>query len=280
MENPATINWYPGHMKKTRELIATNLKLVSAVLEVIDARIPESGRNPIISELCGEKKRIIVLNKSDLADEEVNALWLEKFRGEFRYAVTTNAESGEGCARLMSLLENLRDEMNEGRARKRDLRLMVLGIPNVGKSSLINRLAGRKSAKTGGKPGVTRGKQWINLGENIMLLDMPGILWPKFEDPKAGAHLAFCGSIKDEILDLATLGLNLTEFLAREYPQLLCERYKLDSLEPEALANMENIAKKRAFLMSGGRIDYERTARTLLDEFRSGRIGRISLEKP
>lgn len=267
-------------MKKTREMIAANLKLVSAVMEVIDARIPDSGRNPIIPELCGEKKRIIVLNKSDLADEEVNALWLEKFRGEFRYAAATNSESGEGCGRLMNLLENLRDEMNEGRPRKRDLRLMVVGIPNVGKSSLINRLAGRKSAKTGAKPGVTRGKQWINLGENMMLLDMPGILWPKFEDPKAGVHLAFCGSIKDEILDLATLGLNLTEFLGREYPQLLCERYKLGFLEDEPLANMENIAKKRGFIMSGGRIDYERTARTLLDEFRSGKIGRISLEKP
>jgi ribosome biogenesis GTPase A len=189
-----------------------------------------------------------------------------------------NSNSGEGASELVKRLTRLRDEKNEGRERKRPLRLMIVGIPNVGKSSLINRLTGKRGARTGNKPGITRGKQWISLGEDIMLLDTPGILWPKFEDPRVGLNLAFCGSIKDEIMDLSTLGMELIGRLAADYPNLLCTRYRLDDVCETSLETMEAIAVKRGFILAGKRIDYERTARTVIDEFRSGMIGRISLE--
>ena len=272
------INWYPGHMKKTRELIQDNLKLVDVCVEVLDARIPVSSRNPILAELTAGKTRVLVLNKSDLADEAKTAAWAEKLKGVGSYALVMNCSSGAGSSALIRLLESIRDEKNEGRERKKDLRLMIVGIPNVGKSSLINRLTGKKAAKTGNKPGVTRGKQWISLGEHMMMLDTPGILWPKFEDPKVGLNLAFCGSIKDEIMDLETLGMELIGVLARDYPQLLSARYKLDEIAETPLENMENIARKRGFILPGKRIDYERTARTVIDEFRAGTIGRITLE--
>ena len=272
------INWYPGHMKKTRELIRDNLKLVDVCVEVLDARIPVSSRNPILAELTANKIRVLVLNKSDLADEAKTAEWAEKLRQDGAYVLVTNCNTGAGSAALVKLLEKIRDEKNEGRERKKDLRLMIVGIPNVGKSSLINRLTGKKAAKTGNKPGVTRGKQWISLGEHMMMLDTPGILWPKFEDPKVGLNLAFCGSIKDEIMDLETLGLELIGVLSREYPDLLTARYKLDEIAETPLDNMENIARKRGFILPGKRIDYERTARNVIDEFRAGTIGRITLE--
>ncbi len=272
------INWYPGHMKKTRELIQENLKLVDVCVEVLDARIPVSSRNPILAELTANKIRVLVLNKSDLADEAKTAEWAEKLRQDGAYVLVTNCNTGAGSTALVKLLEKIRDEKNEGRERKKDLRLMIVGIPNVGKSSLINRLTGKKAAKTGNKPGVTRGKQWISLGEHMMMLDTPGILWPKFEDPKVGLNLAFCGSIKDEIMDLETLGMELIGVLARDYPDLLSVRYKLEEIAETPLENMENIASKRGFILPGKRIDYERTARTVIDEFRAGAIGRITLE--
>ena len=272
------INWYPGHMKKTRELIQENLKLVDVCVEVLDARIPVSSRNPILAELTQSKTRIIVLNKSDLADEAKTAEWTKKLQESAAYVLAMNCNTGAGAASLLRLLEKIRDEKNEGRERQRDLRLMIVGIPNVGKSSLINRLTGKKAAKTGNKPGVTRGKQWISLGEHMMMLDTPGILWPKFEDPKVGLNLAFCGSIKDEIMDLETLGMELTGVLARDYPDLLSARYKLDEIAETPLENMENVARKRGFILPGKRIDYERTARTVIDEFRAGTIGRITLD--
>ena len=272
------INWYPGHMKKTRELIQENLKLVDVCVEVLDARIPISSRNPILAELTQSKTRIIVLNKSDLADEAKTAEWTKKLQESAAYVLAMNCNTGAGAASLLRLLEKIRDEKNEGRERQRDLRLMIVGIPNVGKSSLINRLTGKKAAKTGNKPGVTRGKQWISLGEHMMMLDTPGILWPKFEDPKVGLNLAFCESIKDEIMDLETLGMELTGVLARDYPDLLSARYKLDEIAETPLENMENVARKRGFILPGKRIDYERTARTVIDEFRAGTIGRITLE--
>ena len=272
------INWYPGHMKKTRELIQENLKLVDVCVEVLDARIPVSSRNPILAELTANKIRVLVLNKSDLADEAKTAEWAEKLRQDGAYVLVTNCNTGAGSAALVKLLEKIRDEKNEGRERKKDLRLMIVGIPNVGKSSLINRLTGKKAAKTGNKPGVTRGKQWISLGEHMMMLDTPGILWPKFEDPKVGLNLAFCGSIKDEIMDLETLGMELIGVLAKDYPDLLSVRYKLEDIAETPLENMENIARKRGFILPGKRIDYERTARTVIDEFRAGTIGRITLE--
>lgn len=273
------INWYPGHMKKTRELIAENLKIVDIVIEVIDARIPVSSRNPIIDELVKTKKRIIILNKSDLSDGKANAQWSDYFKKQGSMVLAMNCMSGGGVNQLYKILNRLQDEKNEGQIRKKPLRMMIVGVPNVGKSSLINRMTGKKSAKTGDRPGVTKGKQWLGLENGMQLLDTPGILWPKFEDPEAGLNLAFCGSIKDEILDVATLALELIKVLQRDYPQLLKDRYKLDEIEEDALTNMENIALKRGFILPGRRIDYERCAKTVLDEFRSGKIGNITLEQ-
>lgn len=273
------INWYPGHMKKTRELIQENLKLVDAVLEVIDARIPRSSRNPIIDELVNGKKRILVFNKSDLADNEATKAWAEEFQRQGFLSLTTNCMSGEGTVRLLKRLENLQEEKNRGQARKKPYRLMIVGVPNVGKSSLINRLTGRKSTQTGDRPGVTKGKQWLSLPGNMQLLDTPGILWPKFEDPEVGLNLAFCGSIKDEILDVASLALELISLLQREYPELLAQRYKLEELPQTPLETMEAAARKRGCILPGKKIDYERIARVVLDEFRSGKIGKITLEK-
>ena len=273
------INWYPGHMKKTRELIAENLKMVDIVIEVIDARIPVSSRNPIIDELVKNKRRLIILNKSDLSDPKANEAWAETFKKQGNLVLTMNCMTGIGVGQLYKLLSRLQDEKNEGQLRKKSLRMMIVGVPNVGTSSLINRVTGTKSAKTGDRPGVTKGKQWLGLENGMLLLDTPGILWPKFEDPQVGLNLAFCGSIKDEILDTASLALELIKVLQRDYPQLLRERYKLDELDEDALVNMEAIAAKRGFILPGKRIDYERCARTLLDEFRSGKIGNITLEK-
>ncbi|MBC6681256.1 ribosome biogenesis GTPase YlqF [Zhenpiania hominis] len=273
------INWYPGHMKKTRELIQENLKLVDAVLEVIDARIPRSSRNPIIDELVKGKKRILVFNKSDLADNEATKAWAEEFQRQGFLSLTTNCMSGEGTVRLLKRLENLQEEKNRGQARKKPYRLMIVGVPNVGKSSLINRLTGRKSTQTGDRPGVTKGKQWLSLPGNMQLLDTPGILWPKFEDPEVGLNLAFCGSIKDEILDVASLALELISLLQRDYPELLAQRYKLEELPQTPLETMEAAARKRGCILPGKKIDYERIARVVLDEFRSGKIGKITLEK-
>ena len=273
------INWYPGHMKKTRELIAENLKMVDIVIEVIDARIPVSSRNPIIDELVKNKRRLISLNKSDLSDPKANEAWAETFKKQGNLVLTMNCMIGIGVGQLYKLLSRLQDEKNEGQLRKKSLRMMIVGVPNVGKSSLINRMTGKKSAKTGDRPGVTKGKQWLGLENGMQLLDTPGILWPKFEDPQVGLNLAFCGSIKDEILDTASLALELIKVLQRDYPQLLRERYKLDELDEDALVNMEAIAAKRGFILSGKRVDYERCARTVLDEFRGGKIGNITLEK-
>ena len=272
------INWYPGHMKKTRELIAENLKMVDIVIEVIDARIPVSSRNPIIDELVKTKKRIIILNKSDLSDGKANGEWGDFFKKQGSIVLSMNCMSGAGVNQLYKFLSRLQEEKNEGQIRKKPLRMMIVGVPNVGKSSLINRMTGKKSAKTGDRPGVTKGKQWLSLENGMQLLDTPGILWPKFEDPKVGLNLAFCGSIKDEILDVATLALELIKVLQKDYPQLLQERYKLEEIEEDALTNMENIARKRGFILPGKRIDYERCGKTLLDEFRSGKIGNITLE--
>jgi len=273
------INWYPGHMKKTRELIQENLKMVDIVIEVVDARIPVSSRNPIIDELIRSKRRVMALNKSDLSDGKANEAWVEYFKKQGYDVVLMNCMSGYGVQQLMKLLNTIQEEKNEGRIRKKPLRMMIVGVPNVGKSSLINRLTGKKSAKTGNRPGVTRGKQWLNLENDMQLLDTPGILWPKFEDPNAGLNLAFCGSIKDEILDVATLALELIKVLQNEYPELLKERYKLNELGEMPLETMELIAGKRGFIQSGKRIDYERTGRTVMDEFRAGMIGKVTLEK-
>ena len=274
------INWYPGHMKKTRELIRDNLKMVDAVIEVVDARIPVSSRNPLIDEILGNKPRIIALNKSDLADGAASKGWAAAFEAAGYRSVILNANSGSGMKELLRLLETMEGEKNAGASVRKPYRLMIVGVPNVGKSSLINRLTGRKSAKTGDKPGVTKGKQWIKLSNGMQLLDTPGILWPKFEDPKAGVNLAFCGSIKDEIMDLPTLGMELIGYLGEHYPDLLMQRYKLEEISETPLETMEDMARRRGCILPGKRIDYERIGRLVLDEFRAGKIGRISLEQP
>jgi len=273
------INWYPGHMKKTREMIQQNLKMVDLVIEVVDARIPVSSRNPIIDDIVGNKKRIIILNKSDLSDKQANDAWAEYFKKDGNLVVTMNCMVGGGVNQLLKVLEKEQDKKNAEKAVKKPLRMMIVGVPNVGKSSLINRLTGKKSAQVGDRPGVTRGKQWLTLKNGMQLLDTPGILWPKFEDPKTGINLAYCGSIKDEIMDIATLAMELIGVLAEEYPDLLMERYKLDEIQEMPLDNMEAIAMKRGFILPGKRIDYERCAKTVLDEFRSGKIGNITLER-
>ena len=289
------INWYPGHMKKTRELIAENLKMVDVVIEVLDARIPVSSRNPIVNELISGKPRIVVLNKSDLADEGANAAWIDYFKAEGSLAMPLNSMTGAGISKLLSELEKMQDAKNEGQMRKKQLRMMIVGVPNVGKSSLINRLTGKKSAKTGDRPGVTKGKQWLSIENGMQLLDTPGILWPKFEDPNVGLNLAFCGSIKDEILDTPSLALELITVLRHDYADLLTARYKLteddfyvdeyelemsdDAEKTTSLAVMEAICRRRGWILPGKRIDYERGGRTILDEFRSATIGRITLEK-
>lgn len=278
------INWYPGHMKKTRELIQDNLKLCDVVVEVVDARIPKSSRNPIISELTQSKPRIIAFNKSDLSNEDSNKAWISSLKasqseGNLVEVIKMDSIHGNGIKEMLRTLEGIQEEKNKEKERKTVLRMMIVGVPNVGKSSLINRLTGRKAAQTGDRPGVTKGKQWLTLENGMQLLDTPGILWPKFEDQKVGLALAYCGSIKDEILDTESLALSLIEKLMEDYPNELASRYKIEELPELPIDTMELIAKKRGFILGGGRIDYERCARTILDEFRSGKIGRITLEK-
>ena len=274
-----TINWYPGHMKKTKTLIQENLKLVDVVVEVIDARVPVSSRNPIVDELIQRKPRIIALNKSDLADEKANQQWVRYFQDLGNSVTLINAMSGKGIPQLFRILEEYRLEKNRDRLVKKPFRIMIVGVPNVGKSSLINRLTKKKSTQTGDRPGITKGKQWLTMENGMQLLDTPGILWPKFEDPQVGRNLAFCGSVKDEVMDLEDLAFELTKVLSDNYDDLLVDRYKIAKVEEDPLATMERIAEKRGFILSGNRFDYLRTARIIIDEFRSGTIGNVTLER-
>lgn len=288
------INWYPGHMKKTRELIQENLKAVDLVVEIVDSRIPLSSRNPIIDELISGKKRVVILGKCDLADKRVTDEWKAYFESSGDIALPVDSRNGENIKAFYKILDKLQQERNKERSLRRPLRMMIVGVPNVGKSSFINRLIGKKSAKTGDRPGVTKGKQWVTLENGMQLLDTPGILWPKFEDPHVGLNLAFCGSIKDEILNVQDLAYELLKVLRKNYPEELIARYKLDGLMSDdeegyneygehldpVLFDMEAIALKRGFIKAGKRIDYERTGRAILDEFRAGIIGNITLERP
>lgn len=274
----SNINWYPGHMKKTRELISENIKMSDVVLEITDARIPKSGRNPIIDEIIGNKRRIIILTKSDLADKVETAKWQAKFKSEGKESMTINGNTGSGIKNLIKKLNEIKNEEDKKRNLKRSLRIMVVGVPNAGKSSIINRLSGKKSTRIGNKPGITRGKQWVHIGENIDLLDTPGILWPKFEDPKSGLNLAFVGSIKDEILDIEDIAIELLKLLSLKYENLILSRYNLDSIGTSPLETMEKICKKRGFIKKGENFDYERASKTIIDEFRSGKIGNITID--
>lgn len=278
------INWYPGHMKKTRESIQKSLSMVDIVFELIDARIPASSQNPVIDSIVGEKPRIIILNKSDLASSHGNNVWQDFFKKKGIYSVGLDALSGKGIDRLLQISYEATDEKRKAYEKRgvvnRPTRAMILGIPNVGKSTLINSLSGRKGAKTGNRPGVTKSNQWIKTKGNLELLDTPGILWPKFEDPEVGLNLAFTGAIKDEILDIETLALKLIERLAEYFPNLLNNRYNIEIEGKAYLDIMEEIARKRGCIVKGGEIDYTKVSKIILDEFRRGIIGNITLEFP
>lgn len=280
------IQWYPGHMTKTRRMMEEDLKLVDAVCELLDARIPLSSRNPDIDSICGNKPRMIILNRDDLADPSITERWLRYYRGLGFSVIRTDGRSGRGTAAFVPavkelLADKLRRYAEKGQA-GRPLKLMVVGIPNVGKSTFINRIAGRKSARAENRPGVTRGKQWVTVDNGLLLLDTPGILWPKFDDPNVGIRLAFTGAVKEDVLDREELGAHLISWLYREYRDALLERYHMDAFpeEPSGYELLQAAGRKRGFLLRGGEIDTERTAKVILDEYRSGKLGRLSFELP
>lgn len=279
------IQWFPGHMTKTRRQMAEDIKLVDLVAEVIDARIPISSRNPDLDELTAGKPRLIVLNRADQADPNLNRRWGEWFKAQGKLVLETDSKAGKGVKEFSSTARLLLKDKLEAYAQRgqvgRPVRAMVVGVPNVGKSTFINQVARKKSAKAGNRPGVTRGKQWVNVDQSLELLDTPGILWPKFEDQKVGMHLAYTGAIKDEIMDVEGLACSLMDLLARRYPKSVEERYKITVPETfEGWELLELAARKRGFLISGGEVDVERMAKVLLDEFRGGKLGRFTLETP
>lgn len=286
------IQWYPGHMTKTRRMIAEQIKHMDAVCEILDARIPISSRNPDVDELTAGKPRLVVLNRVDQADPDSTAKWAAYFKGKGYAVLESDAKSGHGTARFAAAVrELLADKIRayEEKGQNRVIRVMILGIPNVGKSTFINKIAGRKTAKTEDRPGVTRAKQWVPIDRGLELLDTPGILWPKFEDQSVGLNLAYTGAVKDDILDTETLGCHLMAYLGQRYPEALSAAYKLPGI-PAREEEENDVAwgyrllsaagKKRGFLISGGDVDTERMAKILLDEFRSGKLGRFTLELP
>lgn len=279
------IQWYPGHMTKTRRMITEQLKNVDAVCEILDARIPVSSRNPDVDGLTAGRPRLVILNRTDQADPNATKQWAAHFR-HLGYAVLeTDAHSGAGVARFSAAVRELLKDKLKAYAEKgqagRVVRVMILGIPNVGKSTLINRIAGRKTAKAEDRPGVTRSRQWVPVDSGLELLDTPGILWPKFEDERVGLHLAYTGAVKDEVLDTEELGGHLMALLRDRYPAALTERYRIEpKAEDSGYDLLEKAARKRGFLISGGETDTERMAKILLDEFRGGKLGRFTLEWP
>ena len=278
-----TINWFPGHMRKTQREIKENLKLVEAIIEIRDARIPRSSANPDIEKLCGNKPRLILLNKSDLTESRVTREWMKELSKDNVKAIEVNCLKGKGLNQIKPALEELLKEKLE-RYKAKGLvnvviRVMVVGIPNVGKSTFINKMAKNNIAKTGDRPGVTKSKQWIKTPLGIEMLDTPGVLWPKFEDERTALNLAFTGAIKDEIMDTEELSYKLVERLQKHYADELIARYKIERVFEDPLDTLDSIARKRGCLMSGGHIDYNRIAVILLDEFRGGKIGNISLER-
>lgn len=282
MDDNLHINWYPGHMKKTRELVQNNLKLVDVVVELLDSRVPFSSRNPDIDSLVGNKPRVVALNKIDMADRAKTDRWIKYYEQQGIKAIPIDAMKGTGVNKLVEeckkVTKEKMDQLKDKGRKERAVRLMIVGVPNVGKSSLINKLTGRKSTQTGDKPGVTKGKQWVRLKGNLELLDTPGILWPKFEDQEVALNLAFSRAIKDEVLDVETLALRLIEKLMEIEPEKLKERYKLESLGETPIETMDMIGIKRGFKAGKNEIDYTRTANTVLNEFREGKIGKITLE--
>ena len=283
MEN-MNIQWYPGHMTKTRRQMEADLKLVDAVCEIVDARIPISSRNPDIDNICGNKPRIVILNRLDLADPDATARWAAFFKKKGITAVATDCKSRKGIVNFTPAVRQLLHEKIERNAAKgmtKALRIMIVGIPNVGKSTLINQISGRKGAKAENRPGVTRGKQWVTVDSGLQLLDTPGILWPKFEDPEVGMMLAYTGAVKEGVIDIEELACRLMELLHKYYPQTLLERYKVEA--PEGTPGWELVemaGRKRGYLVSGGEVNTERMSKVLLDEFRGGKLGKFTLEMP
>ena len=285
MNNEQTIQWYPGHMTKARRAMEADLKLVDAVCELLDARIPYASRNPDIDAICRSKPRLVILNRADLADQAMTRRWSEAFAAQGLMTLETDSKSRRGINKFgPAVRELLREKLARYGAKGqtgRTLRVMVVGIPNVGKSTLINAVSGRRGAKAENRPGVTRGKQWVTVDQGLELLDTPGILWPRFEDPQVGRHLAYTGAVKESVVDQEELAAGLMSLLAERYPAALAERYQLEpraEMSPWEL--LEAAGRRRGFLVSGGEVDLSRMCRTLLEEFRSGKLGRFTLESP
>ena len=283
-QDHVNIQWYPGHMTKTRRQIEADLKQVDAVCEIVDARIPFSSRNPDIDTNCGCKPRIVILNRMDLADPEATRRWADYFRSRGMAVVATDCKSRKGISDFQPAVRSVlkeKIERNIAKGMNRPLRIMVVGIPNVGKSTLINQISGRKGAKAENRPGVTRGKQWVTVDNGLLLLDTPGILWPKFEDPNVGLMLAYTGAVKENVIDLEDLASRLMVLLWKRYPAAVRERYKIDLPEDTpGYELLEEAGRKRGFLMARGEINTERMAKVLLDEYRSAKLGRFTLEEP
>ena len=283
-EERINIQWYPGHMTKTRRQIEADLKYVDAVCEIVDARIPVSSRNPDIDDICGSKPRIIILNRMDLADSDATKRWLSFFRSKGMAAVATDCKSRKGISSFEPAVRSVlkeKIERNTAKGMNKPLRVMIVGIPNVGKSTLINQISGRKGAKAENRPGVTRGKQWVTVDNGLLLLDTPGILWPKFEDPNVGMMLAYTGAVKENVIDTEELACRLFELLNKYYPQTVAERYKVEApAETPGYELLELAGRKRGFLLARGEINTERMAKVLLDEYRAGKLGRLTLEEP
>lgn len=279
------IQWYPGHMTKTRRMMEENLKLVDAVCEILDARIPISSRNPDIDAICGNKPRMVILNRIDLADPNMVKVWSDYFKSRGMAVLATDCKTKRGINGFVPAVRTLLAEKLRRYAEKgqvgRPLKIMIVGIPNVGKSTFINQIAGRKGAKAENRPGVTRGKQWVTVDQGLLLLDTPGILWPKFEDPEVGMRLAYTGAVKDDVIDIESLACSLMRMLWLRYPDAIRSRYKID-LPPEAEGweLLEAAGRKRGFLISGGEVDLERMARVLMDEYRGSKLGKFTFETP
>ena len=284
MEDKMNIQWYPGHMTKTRRQIEADLKQVDAVCEIVDARIPVSSRNPDIDAICGSKPRVIVLNRMDLADPAATKKWAAYFKSKGMAVVATDCKSRKGIADFIPTVRlacKEKIERDAARGMNRPVRLMVVGIPNVGKSTLINQISGRKGAKAENRPGVTRGKQWVTVDTSLLLLDTPGILWPKFEDPEVGMMLAYTGAVKEGVIDIEELSCKLMELLNKFYPETLKERYKVEApVGTPGWELLEMAGRNRGYLMARAEVNLERMAKVLMDEFRSGKLGKFTLEQP
>ena len=287
------INWYPGHMLKTKKQIIEDLKLIDVVIEILDARIPISSQNPDIQNITRNKKKIVLLNKSDLADDKQTQKWISYFKQNGIIAIPTDSNLGKGSKEVLKLVQKLmEEELEKAAARgrtKRNVRIIIIGIPNVGKSSLINRLVNKKTAEVGNRPGVTKQKQWVRIGQNIELLDTPGVLWPKFEDETVALNLAYVGSIKDEVMPKTDVAYQLLKFLYEEYKDKIILKYKLTEEEQNSIITqdgkndiislMDIIARKRGAIVSGAEVDYEKVSSLILNDFRTGKIGKITLEQ-